>query len=412
MDHRDTNALIIGRGISGKGVAGVLAALGARTRIYSGANVPRGAEKYDTVYVSPGLPPTHPIFAFAASRGIRISSDIGLGAELNTAPVTAVTGTNGKTTVVNMLGEIYRAADVKVVVCGNVGRSFAECAYGGGYERAVLELSSFQLLHARPLKAHIACVLNITPDHLDYHGGMEAYVRAKLRIAEGQTRSDYLLVPAELDISGINGRPEVLREGNDFYADEYLTVLGRRVMPVSALAVKGEHNVVDALFAAAAAYADGIREDAIAYALSRFRTGAHRICEIGRCNGTRYYDDSKGTNPAATLAAAKCMRGRCALIAGGSDKGFDYVPLFRGLPDNVTAVFLTGGNAEKMAEAAALCGKAAEVCGTLRECVELCARGGYDSVLFSPASASFDRYADYRERGRAFEREVGRIIGS
>lgn len=410
MDCKGKRVLVMGRGVSGSGAARVYSALGADITIRTGKCGLRPDDDFDIVVVSPGLPPDHPIFGDATKKNISIMSDIALGAELCTAPVIGVTGTNGKTTTVGMLGEIYREAGIKASVCGNIGISFAEEAYGGGFDRAILELSSFQLLHASPLRCHIACILNITPDHLDYHGTFSAYRAAKLKIADGQTPSDYLLAPADLDIAGISGKPEVLRAGTDFYADEYLVVAGKKIMPVGALAAKGKHNTDNALFAAAAAYADGVDEDAIASALARFRTGAHRISEVGEINGTVFYDDSKGTNPAATLAAARCMNGRTALIAGGSDKDCDFTDMFASLPANVEGIFLTGANAEKMAAAARAAGREATVFDGLRECVERCGRGEYDSVLFSPASASFDRYNGYAERGMAFGREVSRLV--
>ncbi|HIW04046.1 MAG TPA: UDP-N-acetylmuramoyl-L-alanine--D-glutamate ligase [Firmicutes bacterium] len=411
MDLNIKRALVIGSGVSGKGAAEALKTLGAEVVMTETMCEAENIRSYDLIVVSPGVPPSHPIFGQAEREKVPLTGDIGLGAALNAAPVIAVTGTNGKTTTVGMIGEIYAAAGIKATVCGNIGKSFAACAIAGGYERAVLEVSSFQLLHAAPLKPRIACLLNITPDHLDYHGDMRSYIAAKMHIADFQTESDYLIVPPSVSISGIKGTPVVLTEGRDFFADEWLNVFGKRVMPVSEILAKGAHNVKNALYAAAATYADGVSESAIEYALSRFRTGAHRICAVGEFNGTCFYNDSKGTNVAATLAAAECMTGNTALIAGGSDKSCDYGELFDKLPENVTAVYLTGANAEKMAAAAtAAGGRFVKVCATLRECVSLCGRGGYDSVLFSPASASFDRYSGYAERGRAFEREIERLI--
>ncbi len=397
--------------MSGLGAAEALRACGAEVTVAETKGAPADIGTYDLIIVSPGIPPSHPVFGLAERTGVPLTGDIGLGAMINTAPVIGVTGTNGKTTTVGMLGEIYAAAGIGTAVCGNIGRSFAACAAAGGYGRAIVELSSFQLLHARPLRVHIACILNIAPDHLDYHGNMRAYVEAKMRIADGQTPDDFLLVPDSVDISGISGKPTVLTEGRDFYADDGLVVMGRRIMPLAEIAAKGKHNAKNALYAATAAYADGVTEDAISYALSRFRTGAHRICAAGEYNGTCFYDDSKGTNPAATLAAAECMSGNTALIAGGSDKNCDYAELFEKLPANVTAVYLTGDNAEKMASAALRAGgRFVKICAALSECVTLCAKGGYDSVLFSPASASFDRYSGYEERGKAFEREIRRLV--
>ena len=224
---------------------------------------------------------------------------------------------------------------------------------------------------------------------------MRSYVRAKLKISDRQTPDDFLFIPKELDISGINGDARILREGIDFYADEYITVAGKRIMRTAEVGARGLHNLQNALYAAAAAYADGVNEDAICKALSGFRTGEHRMALVGEYNGTCFYNDSKGTNPGATVAAAECMSGSVALIAGGSDKGIDYSYLFGRLPENVV---------EREGR------YAVTVCDTLRECIQLCGRGGYDCVLFSPASASFDRYKNYAERGKFFEREVGFLI--
>ncbi len=410
MDYSGKRVLVLGSGVSGIGAASVLRALKANVTVCDTDSLP-DLNGFDIAVVSPGIPPDHYVFNELRRLCISIMSDIGLGAELNTAPVTAITGTNGKTTTVEMLGRIYSEAGIRAAVCGNIGVSFAERAYKGGYDRAVLELSSFQLLNASPLKAHIACILNITPDHLDYHGDMRSYSRAKLKISDRQTPDDFLFVPKDLDISGMCGSAEVLREGVDFYADEYITVAGKRIMRTAEVGARGLHNLQNALFAAAAAYADGVNEQVICKALNGFRTGEHRISLVGEYNGTCFYNDSKGTNPGATVAAAECMSGSVALIAGGSDKGIDYSYLFGRLPENVVAVYLTGDNAARMASAAEREGRyAVTVCDTLRECIQLCGRGGYDCVLFSPASASFDRYKNYAERGKFFEREVGFLI--
>ncbi len=404
--------LVLGSGESGRGATFALEKLGATVKAVNSDKLPEEIKNCDMVVVSPGIRPDHPVFAYARAHGLPLIGETGLGAMLNRSPVTGVTGTNGKTTVVSMLGAIYSATCISAAVCGNIGRSFARTVSEKRYDRIILELSSFQLLHAAPLKVHIACLLNVAPDHIDYHGSYEEYVKAKLHIADGQTRDDYFLVPSDLDVSGISSSPRIMRRGKDFsVTDGYITVTGRRIMPVRDLKVTGEHNIENALFAAAAAYLDGIDETAINEGLRSFRTGAHRICFVGEYNGTSFYNDSKGTNVSATLAAAKCMRGSTALIAGGSDKACDYVGLFTDLPTYVTAVFLTGGNAEKMANAAHAAGRRnVMVCADLGECVRLSSRGGYDSVLFSPASASFDRYADYAERGEVFEREVKNLF--
>lgn len=412
MDFNKMRVLVLGNGESGLGAEYALKKLGAKVTVVSSDGLPKGTDKSDLVVVSPGIRPDHPIFEYSRAKGLPVIGETGLGAMINRAPVIGVTGTNGKTTVVGMLGSIYSATCITAAVCGNIGRSFARTVADKQYDRVILELSSFQLLHSAPLKVHIACLLNVSPDHIDYHGSYAEYIAAKLHITDGQGPDDYFLIPADFDAGAISVSSNVMREGKDFkIMDGYLTVCGRHIVQVSELAVSGAHNLKNALFATAAAYFDGIEDAAIAEGLRGFHTGAHRISFVGEYNGTCFYNDSKGTNVSATLAAAECMNGSTALIAGGSDKACDYAELFTRLPAYVTAIFLTGANAEKMAEAAQASGRRnVIVCATLGDCVRLSSRGGYDNVLFSPASASFDRYSNYVERGEVFEREVKNLF--
>ncbi len=406
--------MVLGSGRSGKGAAEALKAEGAEVTVTTGDGVPAGADNYDLFVISPGIKHSHPLYRYALLHNVPVLGEIGLGAMLNKQPVIAVTGTNGKTTTVEMLGSIYRAAGINAAVCGNIGRSFAEAAERGGYERVILELSSFQLLQAAPLHAHIAVITNIAEDHLDYHGSMLEYRHAKLRIADFQTSGDYLIVPSELNLIGMRGNPTVRRMGRDFGEVGGALYLGDNfLMRTEELKVLGAHNVQNALNAAYAAFLDGVESLFICEGLASFKASEHRITAVGEYNGTAFYNDSKGTNISATLAAAECMRGRVALIAGGSDKGLDYRPLFTALKGRVAAVFVTGGNAEKMMKAAEEAGYTeAVLCEDLGEAVRRAATSGYDSVLFSPASASFDRYKNYEERGEAFEREVRKLFGN
>lgn len=412
MLFKGRNALVLGGGTSGKGAAYVLAAEGAAVTVAETDGLPPDMKNYDLAVVSPGVRLDHPVYKYAEAHGLDLLGETGLGAIINTAPVLGVTGTNGKTTVVEMLGAIYAAAGTKAVLCGNIGRSFARAAYDETYERAIVELSSFQLLQAAPLKVHIACITNLAEDHLDYHGSMRAYRHAKLRIADGQTRADFLVVPQDFDLEGLQGDPTVLRAGVDCCErGGALYALGEKIMAASDLHAAGGHNLQNALDAALMTRLDGVPAEAIARGLSGFRTDAHRIAPVGVYNGAAFFNDSKGTNISATLAAAACMTGNTALIVGGSDKGYDYDALFRGLPPGVTAVFVTGGNAARITAAAARVGYAnAAECADLGAAVRRAASGGFDSVLFSPASASFDRYANYAERGEAFEREVKKLF--
>ena len=412
MDLKGKTALVLGNGTSGKGAASALRRAGAVPIVEETDGMPKAIDKCDLVIVSPGIPLKHPVFAYAALHDIPVMGEIGLGACFNAAPVIAVTGTNGKTSTVGMLECIYRAAGIDAAVCGNIGRSFADTVSKRAYERVILELSSFQLLRAHPLRVHVACITNVTEDHLDYHGSMMEYRHAKLRIADGQTAEDTLVIPDKLSLVGLRGYPTVVKHGEaSEYRDGGLYVFGKRVAEIADMRVKGEHDRENAANAAIVASADGIAPEYISAGLAAFEPPPYRIAFVGEAGGTSFYDDSKGTNAAATLAALKCMKGNVALIAGGSDKGCDFDDLFREMPEGVRAVFVTGANARKLCAAAARSGYSdIAVCESLGEAVRRAADGGFDNVLFSPASASFDRYADYKERGDAFESEVRKLF--
>lgn len=412
MIFKGKNVLIFGSGTSGRGAANVLEMEGAEVTVIDSKTLPSDIEEYDLFVVSPGIKHNHPVYRYAVLHDVSIIGEIGLGAMLNTKPVIAVTGTNGKTTTVEMLGKIYEAAGIKSAVCGNIGQSFAEKAKAGGYERVILELSSFQLLQSSPLKVHIAVITNIAEDHLDYHGNMLEYRHAKLRIADRQTPDDYLIVPSDLNTIGMRGRPTIKIAGRDCCViNNKMYLDGEFLLHVNELKVKGEHNVQNALNAAYAAYLDGVELKYIREGLCSYVVSAHRIAAVGEYNGTAFFNDSKGTNISATLAAVGCMNGKTALIVGGSDKGYDYDTLFNGLNGRVAAVFVTGGNADRLIAAANRTGYENVIeCTDLGDAVQRSAIGGYDSVLFSPASASFDRYKNYAERGEAFESEVRKLF--
>ena len=414
MDFKGKCGLIIGSGESGRGAEYALKKLGANSEVIDTEYIPTDMNKYDFIVVSPGIRHDHPAYKYSALHNVPIYGEIGLGAILNTAPVLGVTGTNGKTTTVGMLGSIYESAKINAVVCGNIGVSFARTSADGGYDRAIIELSSFQLLQASPLKVHIACITNLSADHLDYHGNMLEYRHAKLKIADGQTAEDFLIVPEKFNLVGISGTPTIIRFGKDCYEKNgELYAFGKPFMSTSELNVKGAHNVENALNSALMAMLDGISAEDVRRGLMNFKSDKYRLSLVGEYNDVKFYNDSKGTNISACLSATKCMKGSTSLIVGGSDKGYDYDDLFLGLPEMISAVFVTGDNAEKIMTSAHRMGyKNIMLCSSLAEAVKRSAGGGFDNALFSPASASFDRYANYKERGDAFEREVKKLFGA
>jgi UDP-N-acetylmuramoylalanine--D-glutamate ligase len=335
---------------------------------------------------SPGVPGSHPLVEAARRRGIPVWSEVELGYRLlPNAHFVGVTGTNGKTTTVELLGAIFRAAGRDVAVAGNVGRPLS------GIEPAewvVCELSSFQLEDVHELACDIAVLLNLEPDHLDRHGTFEAYRAAKLRIFE---RARVAIVPRGLGLPGI-----------EFDSDDPL--------PAEPL-LRGRHNRANAAAAAAAARAAGIEDGAIAAAMQSFEGVRHRLELVAEVGRVRYVNDSKATNVAAALRALEAYADESVLlIAGGRGKGESFAPLAAALGPNVRAVYAIG---EAAAELEAEIGGRAVGAGDLATAVRLAAdaaRPG-DVVLLSPACASYDQFEDFEQRGEEFTRLVQNLGG-
>jgi UDP-N-acetylmuramoylalanine--D-glutamate ligase len=326
---------------------------------------------------SPGVPGEAPLVAAARDRGIPVWSEIELGYRLlPDAKFIGVTGTNGKTTTTELLGAIVRAAGRNVAVAGNVGTPLTSVRSA---DWVVCELSSFQLEDVHELSCDVAVLLNLEPDHVDRHGTFEAYRDAKLRIFE---RSRAQVVPRGLGLPGI-----------EFSAADEL--------PAEPL-IRGAHNRENAAAATAAARAAGVADEHIAAALLTFPGVPHRLELVGERNGVRYVNDSKATNVSATLRAlAAYADDPVHLILGGSPKGEDFAPLAAAIGPNVKSVHLIGEEAERLAEVIDGYGD-----GTLEAAVEHAAQLAEpgDVVLLSPASASYDQFTNFEERGDAFRR--------
>jgi UDP-N-acetylmuramoylalanine--D-glutamate ligase len=329
----------------------------------------------DVVVKSPGVPGEAPLVAAARERGIPVWSEIELGYTLlPDAKFIGVTGTNGKTTTTELLGAIFRAAGRNVAVAGNVGTPLTSVH---GAEWVVCELSSFQLEDVHELSCDVAVLLNLEPDHLDRHGSFEAYRDAKLRIFE---RSRAQVVPHGLGLPGI-----------EFSAADEL--------PAEPL-IRGAHNRENAAAATAAARAAGIADEHIAAGLLSFPGVAHRLELVGERDGVRYVNDSKATNVAAALRALAAYADEPVhLILGGSPKGEDFAPLAAAIGPNVTSVHLIGEEAERIAQVID-----GHRDGDLETAVAHAARLAQpgDVILLSPASASFDQFENFEQRGDAF----------
>jgi UDP-N-acetylmuramoylalanine--D-glutamate ligase len=328
---------------------------------------------------SPGVPGEAPLVTTARERGIPVWSEIELGYRLlPDARFVGVTGTNGKTTTTELLGAIFRAAGRDVAVAGNVGTPLTS-VHSAAW--VVCELSSFQLEDVHELACDVAVLLNLEPDHVDRHGSFEAYRDAKLRIFE---RSRAQVVPRGLGLPGI-----------EFSADDDL--------PAEPL-IRGAHNRENAAAAATAARAAGIADEHIAAGLLIFPGVPHRLELVGERDGVRYVNDSKATNVAAALRALAAYADEPVhLILGGSPKGEDFTPLAAAIGPNVKSVHLIGEEAERIGQVID-----GHRDGDLETAVAHAARLAEpgDVVLLSPASASYDQFENFEQRGEAFRRLV------
>nr|WP_186350006.1 UDP-N-acetylmuramoyl-L-alanine--D-glutamate ligase [Pseudomonas lundensis] len=377
----------------------------------------------DELYVSPGLALATPALQAAAARGVKLSGDIDLFARNAKAPIVAISGSNAKSTVTTLVGEMAVAAGKRVAVGGNLGMPALDLL-SDDVELYVMELSSFQLETTHQLGAEVATVLNVSEDHMDRYSGLPAYHLAKHRIFRGArqvvvNRQDALTRPLMSDglpcwTFGL-GAPDFkafgLREEN---GEKYLAFEFQNLMPVRELKVRGAHNQANALAALALGHAVGLPFDAMLSSLRTFTGLEHRCQWVRELDGVSYYNDSKATNVGAALAAidglGMDMDGKLVLIAGGDGKGAD----FSGLRDSVTrycrAVVLIGRDADLIADAlgdAVPQVRTASLDEAIAQCRALAQPG--DAVLLSPACASFDMFKNYEERGQLFARAVGAL---
>jgi len=344
----------------------------------------------DVLVKSPGVPRSNPLVRAAA---VPVWSEVELAARFLPNPILGVTGTNGKTTTVEWLGAIFRAAGRPVAVAGNVGRALS-AVEAPAAAWIVCELSSFQLEDVDRFRPRVAVLLNLEPDHLDRHGTFEAYRDAKLRIFENQTSDDTAVVPRGFGEAGRGRRVE-------FAAADPLP---------AEPALPGAHNRENAAAAAAAARAAGVPEDAIAAALRSFRGVAHRLELVAELDGVRFVNDSKATNTAAARRALAAYDAPLHVILGGSRKGESFDELARELTGRA---YLIGETAPELAEALDRAGVPHVRAGDLETAVAAAAAAARpgEIVLLSPACASYDQFRDFEHRGEEFRRLVQNLTG-
>jgi UDP-N-acetylmuramoylalanine--D-glutamate ligase len=372
-------------------------------------------ERVRTLVKSPGVPGEALVIARARSRGMCVVGELELAWRMLPNEFIAVTGTNGKTTTVELIGHIHREAGLPVAVAGNVGVALSGLV-GRLQERAIVvcETSSFQLEDTLAFAPQAAVLLNLTPDHLDRHGTLEAYRAAKLEIFARQHDDDLAVVPLAFAPEGLPGaarRVNFASSPEAQLAEQHGTLYweGRPLLEASELSLRGAHNLHNAMAAAAVCLARGLDPDSVRAGLRSFTGVAHRLEEIAIADGVLFVNDSKATNVASTLVALDAFApGSIHLILGGQGKGQDFSQLRGPVESACRAVYLIGEDAPAIA--AALQGASVPVfdCGDLERAVADAAgvaRGG-EVVLLSPACASFDQFADFEARGARFRELV------
>jgi len=377
----------------------------------------------DLIVKSPGIPDSVPIVRDALATGIKVISEIEFAAMFTSANLIGVTGTNGKTTTVTLTQHLLSEAGLSSVLAGNIGSSFAQAVANSDPDHFVLELSSFQLDGIEDFRPHIAALINISPDHLDRYESYDDYIAAKFRIAMNQQEEDYFIYDADdQDIArGIEKHPirsqklpfsvkKTLDKGA-YIEDEQLTIKIKNkehIMPISTLGLQGQHNTKNAMAAATVATLLKIRKDTIRESLTNFQGVEHRLERVLKINNVMYVNDSKATNVNATFYALDSMTSSTVWIVGGVDKGNDYTQLLPLVNEKVKAIICLGVDNEKIVQQFGNCVDVMVETDSMRGAVQLAYRlaGRGDTVLLSPACASFDLFENYEDRGRQFKEAV------
>jgi UDP-N-acetylmuramoylalanine--D-glutamate ligase len=427
--------LVLGLGDTGLSVARWVQLQGGTPRVADTRSLPPNADRYtgelltgpfssdllrgvDLVCVSPGLSLREPLIAEAVRAKIPVVGDVELFAWQNKTTVLGVTGTNGKTTVAALTGHLLRSAGIDCEVAGNIGPAVLDALMKRSGPPAVwvLELSSYQLETTSTLNCAAAAVLNVTEDHLDRYAGLDDYAAAKARIFGGRTvqvlnRDDprvlAMALPRGRHVSFGLDQPS---SAADFGIRDGKLVRGSDpIMELSQLSIHGSHYAAIALAACALAVEAGVSLEALASGLKTFKGLPHRLELVAKRSGVEWYDDSKGTNVGATIAALKGLAKPTILILGGEGKGQNFSALAPVVASFARRTLLIGRDAALIATA--LTGLPTERCISLEHAVEraaACAQPG-EAVLLSPACASFDMFRDYKHRGEAFAAAVRKL---
>lgn len=400
--------------------------LGEKTTIVLGEFPEHLLEELELVVLSPGVPTDLPVILAMKAHGIQVIGEVELAYAFGKGDVLAITGTNGKTTTTSLLGEIMKCHQEEVFVVGNIGNPYTVAA-GQMTEHsvAVAEMSSFQLESIETFRPKVSAILNFTPDHLNRHHTMEAYVEAKKQIAKNQTAEDYCVLNYEDERTKAFGeevkaqvlyfssahkleRGIYLDDGKMIYKNPEEVI----VCHVDELQILGIHNYENVMAAVAMAAVYGVPMDTIRKAILAFKGVEHRIEYVTEKDGVVYYNDSKGTNPDAAIKGIQAMNRKTVLIGGGYDKNSEYTEWIQAFDGKVKQLILIGATREKIAQDAEKCGFHDYVfADTFEEAVLLAAKTAKsgEAVLLSPACASWGMFPNYEVRGEKFKEIVNSL---
>lgn len=392
---------------------------GERISLHAGETISDAAcapNFYDAVVISPGIDPSLPLVQKFLDAGIPLVGELELAFQHCTVPVVAITGTNGKTTTTQLVEVMFNGAGVPTIACGNIGPTFSSKIQNpDNWAVMTVEVSSFQLERIEFFKPKIAVWLNLTADHLDRYPSMEAYYRAKARIFENQTESDWAVVKAGEKLPSIRAQKLTFSAHGvpaDFMLQgDEIVFRGERILCLSDTRLRGRHNAENLMAALGVGHAWGLRWEQMRNSLQEYRALPHRCEWIRTLSGVEYFNDSKATNLDAMENALVSEQKPVVLIAGGKDKGFEFDSVTALVAQKCRAVVLIG---EMAARIKAFWGQSVSchVCEDLGQAVE-CARSlaqSGDVVLFSPGTSSFDMFQNYADRGNQFRQIVLELV--
>ena len=443
-DMKDKKVLIVGMGKSGKAAAQAMVKLGAdvcvqdskkeeevdpQLRVFlKDRNIkcywndqPKDMSVFDMLILSPGVPPRLDFIDEAKKHGAEIIGELEIAYRVGKGNYVAITGTNGKTTTTTLVGEIYKAAGKKTYVVGNIGVAVISKALSTEEDSwLITETSSFQLETIKDFCPEISAVLNLTPDHMDRHQTMEKYADAKAQIFKNQNKNQYCIInyddeecfklaeKCSASVVPFSRKHEL--DLGAYVHDDIIIVRDKEkafeICRADELQIPGAHNLENALAACAIAYFGGIDPEVISKVLKEFRGVEHRIELCNEIDGVRFVNDSKGTNPDAAVKAIEAIKKDIILIAGGYDKDSSFDDFVKAFDGRVKALLLMGKTATKIKDAAEKVGFTKSI---ILKDMEACVREAYriaepgDTVLLSPACASWDMYTSFEQRGNHFK---------